>query len=92
MSQPAHSLRDGSLKLTIWRNTNSDKGTVFYTCNLTRGYRQEETWKETDSLGQDDMLPMMDLLREGYAWIKMQKRAESKARKEKEKQEQAAYA
>jgi hypothetical protein len=91
-NKPAHTLHDGPLKLTIWKNTNSDKGTIWYSVNISRGYRQEETWKETDSLGQDDMLAMMELLREGYAWIKMQKRAESKARRDKEKLEQSAYA
>ncbi|MFL5334477.1 MAG: hypothetical protein ACJ8H8_15115 [Geminicoccaceae bacterium] len=92
MASPAHTLHDGPLKVTIWRNTNRDKGTTWYSVNITRGYRQEETWKDTDSLGQDDILATMELLREAYAWIKMQRRSEAKARREKEKQEQAAYA
>jgi hypothetical protein len=82
MAQPAHTLHDGSLKVTIWRNTNSEKGTTWYSVNVTRGYRQEETWKDTDSLGQDDILPMIELLRDAYAWIKMQRRADAKARKD----------
>jgi hypothetical protein len=92
MSSPAHTLHDGSLKVTIWRNSNRDKGTTWYSVNISRGYRQEETWKDTDSLGQDDILPTMELLREAYAWIKSQRRSESRARREKQKQEQAAYA
>jgi hypothetical protein len=81
MASPAHKVRDGALQVTIWRNTG-DKGT-YYTANPTRGYKQgDETWKETDSLNTDDLLAMAELLREAYAWIKMQKRADAKARKE----------
>jgi hypothetical protein len=55
----------------------------FYTVNPTRSYRKDDdTWVETHSLDQDDLLPIAELLREAYAWIKAQKRADSKARKE----------
>lgn len=81
MASPAHKVRDGALQVTIWRNTG-DTG-IYYTANPTRGYKQgDETWKETDSLNADDLLAMAELLREAYAWIKMQKRADAKARKE----------
>lgn len=81
MTQPAHKIRDGALQVTIWRNT-SDKGT-YYTANPTRSYRNgDDTWRETDSLNADDMLAMAELLREAYAWIKIQRRADAKARKE----------
>ena len=43
-----------------------------------RSYSQgEETWKETDSLNGDDLLAMAELLREAYAWIRMQRRADA---------------
>lgn len=51
--------------------------------NPTRSYRNgDDEWRETDSLGQDDLLPMAELLREAYEWIRNQKRADAKARKE----------
>jgi hypothetical protein len=78
---PAHKLQDGALRVTIWRNT-SDKGT-FYTATPSRGYKSgDDAWKETDSLNESDLLDMAELLREAKAWIKMQKRADAKARKE----------
>ena len=81
MTTPAIKFRDGTLQVTIWRNSG-EKGN-WYSVTPTRSYRQgDETWKETDSLGQDDMLAMAELLREAYAWIRMQKRADAKARKE----------
>jgi hypothetical protein len=83
MSTPAHKIRDGVLQVTIWKNTG-ERG-AYYTVNPTRSYKaSDDAWKETDSLGQDDLLPMAELFREAYAWIKAQKRADAKARKESE--------
>ena len=82
--QPAIKFRDGFLQVVVWRNTG-EKG-AFYTLNIQRSYkRQDDSWGETDSLGQDDALAMAELLREAYAWIKHQKRADAKARKESQK-------
>jgi hypothetical protein len=82
MSQPAIKFRDGTLQVTVWRNTSTG-GQTYYTANPTRSYRQgDDTWRETDSLTADDLLAMAELLREAYAWIRMQKRADAKARKE----------
>jgi hypothetical protein len=80
---PAHKLRDGCLQVCIWRNT-SERGT-FYTATPQRSYRQgDETWRETDSLNADDLLAMAELLREAYAWIRMQKRADAKGIRERD--------
>lgn len=77
-NSPAIKFRDGCLQVVVWRNTSTE-GKTYYTANPTRSYRQgDETWKETDSLGQDDLLAMGELLREAYAWIKTQKRADAK--------------
>lgn len=82
MTQPALKLRDGTLSVTIWRNTSTE-GKTYYTANPQRSYRQgDDTWKETDSLNADDLLAMSELLREAYAWIRTQKRADAKGRRE----------
>lgn len=84
MTMPAHKLRDGCLEVTIWRNT-STSGQTYYSANPVRSYRNgDDTWRETDSLSGDDLLAMAELLREAYAWIKMQKRADAKGRKQSE--------
>jgi hypothetical protein len=81
MASPAHKINDGVLKVTIWRNPG-EKGN-FYTVNPTRSYKKDDdAWKESDSLNADDCLAMAELLREAYAWIKNAKRADAKARKE----------
>ena len=55
MSQPAHKIRIGALQVTIWRN-HGEKGN-WYSVIPSRGYKQgDDAWKETDSLGFDDLL------------------------------------
>jgi hypothetical protein len=80
MSQPAHKIRISNLSVTIWRNS-SDKGT-WYSATPSRSYKQgDETWKETDSLGFDDLLVMAELHRQTFCWIAKQMQADSKSRK-----------
>ena len=80
MSKPAHKIRIGVLQVTIWRNTG-EKGN-WYSVKLTRGYKSEEGWRETDNLGFDDLLPTAKLLDLAHTWIMHQMQADTKARKE----------
>jgi hypothetical protein len=81
MSSPAHKIRIGNLSATIWRN-NSDKG-VWYSVNPSRSYKKvDDAWRETDSLGFDDLLTMAKLLDQAHSWIASQMQADSKARKD----------
>jgi len=83
MSTPAHKIRVGNLSVTIWRNT-SEKG-VWYSAKPNRSYKKDDdAWKDTDSLGYDDLLTMAELLRQAFAWIARQVQADSKARKARE--------
>jgi hypothetical protein len=80
---PAHRIRRGVLQVTIWRRT-SDKGT-FYSVVPSRGYKAgDDAWKDTDSLNEDDLLPMCKLLDLADTWIMHQKQADAKARKSKD--------
>ena len=79
MSQPAHKIRIGTLQVTIWRN-HGERGN-WYSVIPTRGYKQEDTWKETDSLGFDDLLTMAILFDLAHTWIMHQQQADAKARK-----------
>jgi hypothetical protein len=81
MSKPAHKIRDGVLQVTIWRN-QGEKGN-WYSVVPARSYKQgEETWKQTDSLRLDDLLPMAKLFDQAHTWITDQQKADAKARKE----------
>ena len=84
MSSPAQKLRIGVLQATIWRNP-SEKG-AWYSVNPSRSYKKgDETWKETDALGYDDLLAMAKLLDQAHTWITQQMQADAKARKDREK-------
>ena len=83
MSQPAHKIRIGTLQVTIWRNPG-EKGN-WYSVIPSRSYKKgDETWKETDSLGFDDLMTMAKLLDQAHTWIARQMQADSKARKARE--------
>ena len=53
--QPAAELRLGRIVATIWRNRAAD-GSRFYNAQLSRLYRDGDSWKRTDSFGRDDLL------------------------------------
>ncbi len=80
MSQPAHKLRDGALQVTIWRNSG-EKGN-WYSVMPSRSYRKGETWRESDSLGADDLLAMAKLLNQAHSWIVDARKADAKNLKE----------
>jgi hypothetical protein len=85
MAQPAHKIRVGNLQVVIWRNTSSDKGTIWYSIDPVRSYKKgDETWQETTSLGFDDVLIMAELLHQAWAWIARQQQADYTARKARE--------
>jgi hypothetical protein len=88
MSQPAHKLRDGALQVTIWRNSG-DNGN-WYSVIPSRGYKKGDVWKETESLGFDDLLAMSKLLSQAHSWIVEAKKADAKARKDAAKKSEQA--
>jgi hypothetical protein len=80
MSQPAHKFRDGALQVAIWRNPG-EKGN-WYSVIPSRSYKKgDDAWKETDSLGSDDLLAMSKLLSQAHTWIVEAKKADAKSRK-----------
>ena len=82
MASPAHKIRISNLSCTIWRNTSNEKGTTWYSVTPSRSYKAgDDTWKETDSLGFDDLLIMAELHRQAFVWIAKQMQADSKAKK-----------
>ena len=80
MSKPAHKIRIGVLQVTIWKN-QSDKGT-WYSVIPSRSYKQDDTWKETDSFGFDDLLAMAKLFDQAHTWIMRRQQSDAQSRKE----------
>jgi hypothetical protein len=84
MSLPAHRIRSGALQVTIWRN-HSERG-AWYSVVPSRSYKNgDDTWKESDSLGFDDLLTMAKLFDQSHTWIMHQQQADAKGRKESER-------
>ena len=80
-SKPAHKIRSGVLQVTIWRN-GGDKGN-WYSVTTSRSYKtDDDAWRETESLGFDDLLMMAKLLDLAHTWIMHQHQADAKGRKE----------
>jgi hypothetical protein len=80
MTSPAHKIRIGTLQATIWRNSG-EKGN-WYSVKLTRGYKADDEWRETDNLGSDDLLPAAKLLDMAHTWVLHQLEADRKGRKQ----------
>jgi hypothetical protein len=83
-NKPIHEVADGALKVAIWAHPG-EYGPK-YSVTIRRRYRDKSTdeWKDAAGLNEDDLLPMKELFREAYAWIREQKRA-ARARKGGEK-------
>ena len=64
--KPAGRLRDGNIKITIWRNI-SDNGAWYSVQAPIRSYQDEaEEWQETSSLSGAEVLRAAHLLTRAY--------------------------
>ena len=77
---PAHKIRIANLQAVIWRNSGQNGS--WYSVNLSRSFKADEGWRETDSLGFDDLLTAAKLLDLAHTWIMHQLAADKKERKE----------
>lgn len=66
---PVAKLRDGLLNLSIWEREVDDAR--FYNVTIERRYTNKDgEWHGTQSLGEDDLLTMAELMRQAYKEIK----------------------
>ena len=72
--KPAHEVRLGSIKATIWKN-DTEKGVRFNT-TVSRLYRDGNDWKSTDSFGRDDLLLLAKVADKAHTWIHEQSQEE----------------
>ena len=64
-NKPAHTLRDGALKATLWKNEGS-KG-PFYSAQFSRTFRREDgSYGDSDSFTGADLLKLANLARKAY--------------------------
>lgn len=69
-NQPAREIRIGGIKAVIWLNQtqNGDRHNV----QFQRLYRDDGTWKQTDSFGRDDLLVLAKVADLAHTWIYQQ--------------------
>ena len=66
-NKPLHTIRDGSLKATVWKN-ESEKG-PWLSVDFSRGYRTRDgDWRDTSSFRGDDLLKLSFLAQKAYAY------------------------
>jgi hypothetical protein len=66
-NQPAHTIRKHSLKASIWRNET--RNGCLYNVTLIRTYKDGEEFKDTPSLGFDDLANASKLLLDAESWV-----------------------
>lgn len=65
--QPAHTIRFGRVKATIWAN-ESLNGT-WHSVQVCRLYKDADEWKQSDSFGRDDIPLVCKVLDLAHTWI-----------------------
>ena len=67
-NRPAHTIRHGRIKATIWCN-ETQKGPM-YNVTLTRSYQDEqENWHDTQSFGVGDLMTVAKCAFDAHTWI-----------------------
>ena len=75
-NQPTETLRDGSLKATIWKN-EGEKG-AFFSVNLSRTYKDEAgNYHDSDSFSGSELLRIAHLASRAYDQVSELRQAEA---------------
>ena len=70
--RPAHEVRIGRLRATLWANQHPEQGT-WYSITLTRSYKDGQgQWKTAQSFGRDDLLVVGEICRQAFLWVHRQ--------------------
>jgi len=66
-NKPAHEIRNGGVKATIWSNDKADA--IRHTVSLSRSYKAGEEWKQVHSFHKSDLAKLISVLTEAEQWI-----------------------
>lgn len=66
--RPVHEIRLGRVRAAIWRRTGGQQE-AWFTVTISRSYRVDGIWKDTDSFGRDDLPVVAKAADMAYAWI-----------------------
>jgi hypothetical protein len=65
---PAHEIRMGRIKATIWGN-ELESGGFRHNVQLRRIYKDGDEWKQSDSFGRDDLPLVAKVADMAHTWI-----------------------
>jgi len=65
--KPAHEIRLGSIKATIWENETPNG--VRYNVTVARLYKDGDEWKRSESFGRDDLPLVAKVVDQAHNWI-----------------------
>ena len=65
--QPAHEIRMGAIRATIWENETTNG--IRFNVTVSRLYKDGEEWKQTDSFGRDDLQLLAKVIDMAHSWI-----------------------
>lgn len=66
-SKPVHEIRLGRIKAAIWEN-DTQTGTR-HNVTITRLYKDEDQWKDSQSFGRDDLPLVAKVADQAHSWI-----------------------
>ena len=66
--KPAHEIRLGRVKATIWGN-EMEGGGFRHNVQIRRIYKEGEEWKSSDSFGRDELLLVAEAAKQAALWI-----------------------
>ncbi len=75
--RPAASVRDGNLRIALWRN-ETDDGRPWFNCELSRTFQNENGYQETNRVPASDLLRVAFLAQQAYGEY-LELRAQEKA-------------
>lgn len=65
--QPAHEIRMGAIKATIWENQTT--ACTRHNVTVSRIYKDGDEWKQTESFGRDDLPLLAKVVDLAHTWI-----------------------
>lgn len=66
-SKPVHEIRLGRIKAAIWENSTQN-GTR-HNVTVSRLYKDEDQWKDSQSFGRDDLPIVAKVMDMAHTWI-----------------------
>lgn len=64
---PAHEIRIGSIKASVWRN--QIRNGPYYNVTVTRLYKDGNLWRQSSHFGRDDLLTLAKCVDLAHTWI-----------------------